>query len=898
MANSATLDAAIIQEFCTQFGAKPQGGGKRYKDGICPKCGKKSFWIWGTDAYKARCDRTKNCNHEISTRELFPKLFQSYSKRYEIEMLTDPKAGAKAYLRDDRGFNLALVDTSIFTQETFTAAGNSTATVRFAMQNNGEMDGYWERFIDNPKNFFDKARFMKGYKYAGLAWVHPDFDATKCDEIWITEGIFDALALRHIDITAISAMSANNFPETTLKEILSANSKIKLVVALDSEEKTKKTAINWHKKLIDLGFNDPCVAITNEDTDWNDWLIQGKLTDKGIEKALFHGALLIAKSPSVTAKLIWKTLKQHKFFFEFNYKTYWFEFNPKNFNQTYNTAMKQLDKQENEELSTDEKEELENQAFTASKSITEIANCIIDILYYQFDRATEESFYYTKVQMSEQKSAKSAFLPKQLGSGSEFKNKVMAVLSGAIYTGETHHLNDIFTKKTKHIIDIETIKYIGYCKDYKAYIFNDFAVADGIIYKKNNEDYFELGIKNIKSTFDMTSLRPVEAFNIDWFNDFMIVFGTKGLICLTFWFGSLFAEQLRDRYGAWPFLEITGEAGAGKSFLIEFLWSLVGRSDYEGINPTTASNPGRYRTLSQVSNLPIVLIESDTNDPNASTKHKQKTFSFDEIKPLFNGRSPRVLGVKSSNNNTDDEPFRGAVVISQNNKVSGSEAILSRLIYIYYDKSHHQGQYSRDAAERLQRLSTDDVSGFLFEVLKKEKSILSNIEETFNTNRDVIMKLPNMKTERIGLTHGLLMSCLQALCDILPITDNVKAKASTYIHELAVEREKDLVSDNPSIDQFWDVYEYFESFSINTTNVPNKAFQLNHSSKDNEIAINLNEFYDVALRNNQQLDDIKRIKKIISTSIRYPYVGTKTLRSAIRDGKPTYCYLFNKKENS
>ena len=894
MANSATLDAAIIQEFCMQFGAKPQGGGKRYKNGTCPSCGEKTFWIWAKDSYKARCDRTKNCGYEVSIRELFPKLFQSYSKRYEVEMVTDKKAATKAYLREERGFNLAIVDTNIFTQEIFTVCGNSTITVRFFMQYNGEMVGYWERFIDPLKNFSGKARFLKGYSYSGLAWMHPDFDATKCDVIWITEGIFDALALRHIGITAISAMSVNNFPATTLKEILATNSQIKIVVALDSESKAKKIAINWHKKLIDLGFNNPSIAITNEDADWNDWLIQGKLTSKGIEKALFNGALLTAKSPSAKAKLMWRTLNQHKFFFEFNYKTYWFEFNPKNFNQAYSTALKQLDKQENEELSSEEKETLENTAFTASNSILEIANCTIDILYYQFDRATEESFYYTKVQMSEQKSSKSAFLPKQLGSGSEFKNKVMAVLSGAIYTGETHHLNDIFTHKTKQIIDIETIKYIGYCKDYKAYIFNNFAVADGIIYKKNNEDYFELGTKNIKSTFDMTSLRPIDKFNIDWFDDFMIVFGTKGLICLTFWFGSLFAEQLRDQYGAWPFLEITGEAGAGKSFLIEFLWSLVGRSDYEGINPTIASISGRSRTLSQVSNLPVVLIESDTNDPNMPTKHKQKTFSFDEIKPLFNGRSPRVLGVKSSDNNTDDEPFRGAVVISQNNKVSGSEAILSRLIYIYYDKSHHQGQYSRDAAERLQRLSTDDVSGFLFEALKKEKSILSNITETFPNNRNTIMQLPNMKTERIGLTHGLLMSCLQALCEILPITDNVKAKASSYIHELAIEREQDLVSDHPVIDQFWDVYDYFEELSEN-----NKHYRVNHSANDDVIAIKLNEFHALAKAHNQSLEDIKLIKKILSTSIRYPYIGTNTVRSAIRDGKPTYCHVFMKnKENS
>ncbi|ELV08575.1 Hypothetical protein F387_01173 [Wohlfahrtiimonas chitiniclastica SH04] len=168
------------------------------------------------------------------------------------------------------------------------------------------------------------------------------------------------------------------------------------------------------------------------------------------------------------------------------------------------------------------------------------------------------------------------------------------------------------------------------------------------------------------------------------------------------------------------------------------------------------------------------------------------------------------------------------------------------------------------------------------------------IEESFANNRNAIMKLPNVKTERIGLTHGLLVSCLQALCEILPITDNVKAKASSYIHELAIEREQDLVSDHPVIDQFWDVYDYFKELSEN-----NKYYRVNHSANDDVIAIKLNEFHALAKENNQSLEDIKLIKKILSTSIRYPYIGTNTVRSAIRDGKPTYCHIFMKnKENS
>jgi len=100
-------------------------------------------------------------------------------------------------------------------------------------------------------------------------------------------------------------------------------------------------------------------------------------------------------------------------------------------------------------------------------------------------------------------------------------------------------------------------------------------------------------------------------------------FGAKGMAALTFWFGSLFAEQIREMDESYPFLEIVGEAGSGKSTLIEFLWKLLGRSDYEGFDPSKSTHAARTRNLAQVSNLPVVLIESDRENQGT---HKQKGF--------------------------------------------------------------------------------------------------------------------------------------------------------------------------------------------------------------------------------------------------------------------------------
>src|SRR6185436_6506602 len=98
--------------------------------------------------------------------------------------------------------------------------------------------------------------------------------------------------------------------------------------------------------------------------------------------------------------------------------------------------------------------------------------------------------------------------------------------------------------------------------------------------------------------------------NADWLSLLWNCFGAKGLAALTVWLGALFAEQIRATQKSFPFLEIVGEAGAGKSTLIEFLWKLCGRRDYEGFDPSKSSLAARARNFAPVSNLPVVLIES------------------------------------------------------------------------------------------------------------------------------------------------------------------------------------------------------------------------------------------------------------------------------------------------
>lgn len=99
--------------------------------------------------------------------------------------------------------------------------------------------------------------------------------------------------------------------------------------------------------------------------------------------------------------------------------------------------------------------------------------------------------------------------------------------------------------------------------------------------------------------------------------------------------------------------------------MLRFLWRLIGRKDEEGIKPSGngASGIGLLRAMSAVSNMPVVLLESDREKTDAMGRTLTEQYSWDEIKPLFDHNAKlRVTGVKSGNSDTEALIFRGRSV--------------------------------------------------------------------------------------------------------------------------------------------------------------------------------------------------------------------------------------------
>jgi hypothetical protein len=794
-----------------------------------------------------------------------------------------------------RGFRLELIK-GWFTQESYFSGelNAGSATVRFAL----DKGGYWERLIDRPHRFGKmKARFKPGDSPRGVWWCPPSVDLLAAEEIWIVEGIFDAIALVHNGIVAVSAMSSGAYPEESLKELArQRGGKLpKLVWALDNEPGAHKYTKRWVRQATALGYECDAAQIPQPDNrkvDWNDLHQRWAFTDdekqraeqvaKDLATARYYGSLLIAQSASEKGVLMYEWRERHEFHFSFDSRLYWFKMDLEKFNK----AMQALETSERHEDQLLNDKQRRDKALRQCGGVVEIANCYPKALYYQSNVVTDESWYYFRVDFPHDGgSVKNTFTGGQVAAASEFKKRLLSMAAGAVFTGSGQQLDKIMKDQLFGLKTVETIDFIGYSKQHGCYVFGDMAVRGGIISVVNKEDFFEFGklrLKTLQKSVAMHIQRDSTQYRADWLPMLWLCFGAKGIIALAFWFGSLFAEQIRAQYKSFPFHELTGEAGAGKTTLLTFLWKLLGR-EHEGFDPTKSTRAGRQRAMGQVSNMPVVFIEGDRNEPD---KLHAKSFDWDDLKDFFGGGTLGTKGMKTSGNETYEPPFRGTIAISQNAPVSASEAILTRIIKSHFTRPEVTTE-SRAAADNLNLIPVEQLSHFLLMAVRAEPQIMAKFAERVAVHEQHLRTIKEIRVERIVKNHSQMMALVDCLGLVCALDENQRTTTHEELRRMALERQSAVSADHPQVAEFWEVFEYLESIG--------EGPQVNHSTDRALIAINLNEFAEKASEHRQNLADLKTLRPLLVNSRSRKLVEVnKPTYSAVRASQAAVNSMFNK----
>jgi len=875
------LRANLTQRLVADYGFKERP--QWLQQGRCPACGHKELYAPAEAPWLIKCGRINNCGAEFHVKELYPDLFDHWSRRYPVTPAS-PHAAADAYLREARGFDLTRLK-GTYTQESYAdhAQRISTATVRFALGNGT----WWERLIDRPERFGKmKARFTPGMAIRGQWWQVPDSPPAP-KQLWLVEGIFDAIALELNDIPARAVLSCNQYPKAAL-DALAAHCQAArvprpvLVWALDHDPAGQRYTRKWVKQARADGWKCQAAQIPpppRGKLDWNDLHQRGKLGKKDIKEYLHQGALLLARSQYDKAALLFNHKRRWQFHFEYDRRLYWFKLEKPSSAHGNEIDLNKVDM-----------DDLDADTVLTMGYVREIANCVPSILYYQANQATDEAWYYFKIDSPHfPQPLKATFTARQRTVAAEFKTRLMHVVPGALWTGTQKQL-DHMMREAEQVMRVDTIDHIGYSQEYGCYVFEDFAMREGVLAKRNQDDYFEFGrlaIKSLSQSVALSLNQDMEAYRKDWLDLIWQCFGAKGLVALTFWFGSLFAEQIRAYDKSWPFLEIVGEAGSGKSTLVEFLWKLVGRANYEGFDPTKSTAAARARNFAQVANLPVVLIESEREVVLA----KQKSFDWEELKTAYNGRSVRSRGMKNNGNETYEPPFRASIVIAQNAPVEGSDAIVQRIVHLGFDKSSHSAA-TKPLAEQLERMPLEAVSGFLIKAIAAEKAVMEAVHTRREGYEKRIMDRGDVPSVRIAKNHAQLMALADALVPVAGLSQAQLAAVHHLLEEMAAERQKEINLDHPHVEVFWEQFEYLDGRALNN----GELVELDHSPHAGTIALSLVEYEAACTKEGIRPPcEMGELKRLLKTSRRRPFVGMKAVRSSFAN-RVLHCWLFQNRE--
>ncbi|WP_298808397.1 toprim domain-containing protein [uncultured Sphingomonas sp.] len=900
----ATLQPEILREVTAKlkadYGLKEQG---RYlRQGKCPACDKKELYTSADKPYVLRCGRENRCGQTFAVKTLYPEIFDDWSKRH-VSTPAQPNAAADAYLAHGRGFDLAGLR-GAYTQESYAdrELNISTATVRFPLP--GAPGTYWERLIDQPARFGKKkARFSYGAKYYGQWWSMPGHDMAalaQASGLWLVEGIFDAIALNQSaafkdrGLIAVSLMSCNNYPEHALAEL-------RRVAAADNRSAPKLTfafdvgpaGIRWTREFVkrsrDAGFAVGAAQVRpdgeGEKHDWNDLHQSEKLTAEDLDLYLWNGEVTIAPTAGDKAQLIYERERFAHFPLTFGGRQFWADFSHEKINAQLQEWL-ESDHPEHAELKDMPFEEQWKRAAAAAVSIEELANCVFRTLYFQRDPNLEEGNYFLRVDFpSDRATVKATFSGSACSTNGEFKKRLASIAPGAQWTGSQYQIDKLMQRQWASIRMVEAIPHTGYSIEHGAYVFGDLAVHKGRVHEPNDEEYFVLGKQSVKLRTTDRLLRinyDAEKPNLDWIAPLWTAYGAKGLATTAFWCLALFADQIRRKQDSLGFLEMTGLPGTGKTTLLEFLWKTYGRANYEGFDPTKATNAGIARTLGQVGNLPVVLIEGDRNQ---DVPHG-KRFEWDELKTAYNGRAVRTRAIANGGMETFEPPFRGAIVIAQNAEVDASPALRERIMAIHFDKTLFS-QAGKLAGEQLSRMDMEDLSGLIVHLARAEEKILAAYFDAFKRHEARMLKHPGIRNQRLAKNHAQLAAMLDAMQLVIGNlhADQVDA-THRFILTMLEERQRSVESDHPNVEWFWERFDYFVSLESDQSQI-----RMDHSRTTEVHAINMVEFERKCADMRLQMPcTIIELKKALKGSKRRKFQDVKPVNSRL--GGTVKCWVF------
>ncbi|NPY77796.1 hypothetical protein [Pseudomonas aeruginosa] len=255
-----------------------------------------------------------------------------------------------------------------------------------------------------------------------------------------------------------------------------------------------------------------------------------------------------------------------------------------------------------------------------------------------------------------------------------------------------------------------------------------------------------------------------------WLDLFLTAFGPSGLVALAWWAGAFHAQRIRELQLTYPILNITGNAGVGKSTLVANLWKLVGSSDAENRNLHTCSMGALLAILARAVNRPVVLEENRFGHDGYDWNSLSECYSGGTIARRTS--DPVVAGVR----------FQGALAF-----VGGELETINRRIVNIHLKWQPRTADNNRAIQALYDLHIGDFSEFLVKVQENREQLMYRLGHVGAYVQSLQDETDNGLTPDAARNHAQLRVLVDFLADLFPMADdrNAQHDAHALISDMA-----------------------------------------------------------------------------------------------------------------
>ena len=722
----------------------------------CPVCGDETAYAHERAPWVIICNRANHCGSRTKILNLFPDILINFEREYEPTE-DDPQRPAREFLRA-RGMESTLEGLGFeYIPRTRSGCGGGVGfrLLPWGADAPAPNPVVWNVRLFNPPMGEGKTH-NKGSLDDGF-WFHPAFPYDLEKEIFITEGVIDALSLLEMGRQAIAVISSSRNPDNVQLPGLK-----KPVLAFDNDRAGRDAFRRWKTRYPEAG------AITPDDGDWNDLLV-GAGSATAAREALDRragdfrclGELMTAASAKEYAEKYRGHFNRNAGLFDFDGETYFAD---------------------------------ENSGETKCRKV---GNFTVSVDHFRYDTHNpDQPEYQYRLRIRPRGGRERVFTVRGCDlSTPDALTKVLLTHGKCAWTGDKKPSQALMRKiVASKSPDVRQLDVIGHDIATGYYVFPSFAVdKKGNLMHPDKRGFYELSSLKVIRAAPLPSITPQPGMSArEIYLAVKAAWGPRGEIGMAWMVGAWLVNVIKETVGFYPFLSFYGEPASGKTVLIETLNSME-TLDEEGLTMSRENTgKGELRKLGQISGMFRALLEGN--------REKVIRFDFDKLLTLYNRNPLQVRAVKSNDNQVVTMEFKAALALVQNVEPLKSPAQKSRAISVGFRLADIADTH--EAFERAKRIRKNQYANFFPDVMRHRAKLEEGWEARFREiSRELETEIPN---PRIRENHALVLTFHELLCGIL----DVECTLRPYILGLAQAKMKSCYEHEESIaDYFFDALE-------------------------------------------------------------------------------------------